>query len=177
MTHRADDLATFAYACQRGTEDALVLDALERIYAVADAADDDGRRAAFDFLQGFHAGVLQIVGAEISEDVRQTFAVGQETLWHAMILYEAAPGPATDQAIQMAETFCLEQFGVICDIRAGTAELPAQPDQHVRDWGAHVREQDAYWTARLRGEGEPLTMNPVAVAAVLNALKGPLHGS
>ena len=173
MIERIEILVTFAYACQRGTENVLVLDALERIYAIADATTDAGRQSAYDFLRGFHAGLMQIDGAEVEEDVRKTYDVSRSVLWHAMTLYEGNAGPGMEQAIQLAESYCLKQFGVIAHLREGTAVLPAQPNQHVRAWNKHVWEADAYWMARLRGEGEPLNMDPGAVRAVLKALGGP----
>lgn len=173
MTTHRDLLVTFAYACQRGTDSALVLDALERIYAVADATDDT-RQSTYDFLCGFHAGLMQIEGAEVAADVSETFRTCRAVLWHAMMLYEADEGPAMDQVIRLAQVFCRQEFGVICDLRAGTAVLPTQPDQHVRDWRRYVHEANAAWTARLRGQGEPLNIHPDAARAVIEALEKPL---
>ncbi len=53
---------------------------------------------------------------------------------------------------------------------------PKQHNAHVKAFSQHVFEADRRWTRRLRGEeGPPPNFDPVAVAAVLDALRDGLR--
>lgn len=124
MSRKLGLLETFAWACQRGTQDILALGVLERLYALCDVwTQPAARRRTIAALEGYHAGLGATESAGLDPKTLARFRLAADIAHQALLLLEPQTGSGQKRAIGDAERFCLDRLNVRADLVAGKASV------------------------------------------------------